>query len=821
MTAGKKILLMLAMLVLALAAEAKYSCFVAPAQILEGDYFDIVITSDSDAPPILVSEIPNIHIVSRSSFTNIINGVVSHELRLRCSTNQTGTVEIPPFSVQINGKIEQTGKLTLHIQSADDALKTSTEAAAAATLPPGTGDQKDAFRPDPSQAVSAIGTLANPRTEYYVGEQIWLNLRLFYQSKYVEISDIEYPDLNLGKAIISNFSMVNRENPNFAPPRQLTMPVDGVEYNVILFTTAFQPAAPGTIQLAATERVRFLLMRDRRRLVKTLVYTMPEITLKPVPAPPGGIFSLNLVGDWKVEATQSKSTVPAGEAMELIVKIQGQGPLDNLVAPELKFADCRVFPPEVDKQSIQNQAQLRYIIVPLKAGKLEQEIKLGTFDPIKSDYVPQFVKLNLDVTPGNPGAVPEVTPQNADDDIIKPYKPSASELKNLVKMRPMGSVSLPLYMNKLYLIILLLAVGPAVWLISEFRRYYRKKQIANPELVRKQSALSRRSKVLRRLRSADNEELLNVINSDVLPFLNDFMGYPPGSGCADVADLTTSKPLAELMHEMAANDYLPQEHRKLDNPADFKRRLLKIIKKLTVILLIFSAVQAFGATWEETCDAMYAQDKVYAESLLNELHVLNRPDPAVLYNMGSNYWQKGDYALALWAFERAHLLAPRDGEIVDSLNVLRRRFFMAQAGNSNTTKELLSSARDWFRPDDYMLFAAILVFAAFMLLTFKRRIGKWQFRAIFGSLWLLTALLITLISWQFATTYNPERAIVISNNARLRAMPSDSESVSSQPVTPGTNVLVVDSRGEYCQVKINGNTGYMKCSDLRKILAEN
>ncbi len=802
----KQLFILIISLICTINIYAKFTVSVAPSAIVEGEFFDIVIIADTTPAPQLTGHIAGVNVIGQAVSVVTRNAKTESQLRIRCSTNQTGKVTIPPFEIIVNDKIEQTLPLKLEVQTLDSVLNV--------TNSNNDNSKTNMNLPNPKKIVSAIGSLGVARSHVYVGELVVLNLVLYYQLNYVRDISVGVPSLNLGQAIVSDFSQLNPRNPSFLPVTEFKTKIGNVEYGGVLLRTSFRPLATGKVQLKATQDAK-LYTKQNGRISMELDYQMPEVNVVEIPAAPDDDAYVNLLGNWAVTTEQSRNQLATGEAMTLSVIIQGQGVLSTLQAPELTFENCRVYPPEVEFSQQSNQVTLRYIVIPLQAGELVSEKSFYTFSPITEEYARHFIKLKLNVTQGKEQLVPEVEESIEAENV---EVATALELNTMAKLNLENSIKLPLYRNKLLWILLFTVSGLVSFCLIELRRYYRHKKSTDPSWVRKNRAHSLRGGLLQQIENAKDDELLGVVNHSVVPFLNDTFDYPPGSDCSKIAELTKDSKLAELLTEASANNYLPESQRQLTNPRLFKSQLLKQLKKLTLWLAVFASTSLCAASWDEAVDAMYESDKTQALFMFDKLYTADNSNPAILYNLGSLFYQVDEPAKALWAFERAHLLAPRDPEIIDALNIVRRKFFQKPVDSASSIVEAVSATKDWLRPDDYMLLASIMIFAIFMILIFRRRVGKLQTLTLCGGLSIAVVLIVVVITWQFNTSYNSQRAIVIARDATLSSLPSSNIEGVKEPIPAGTQFVIKSYQNDYALVESNGNSGYLKIVDLWLVL---
>ncbi|MDD4816973.1 MAG: BatD family protein [Victivallaceae bacterium] len=800
------------------ATAATLRSSVMPPVVRQGEPFNLIFESDTETPPQLLSAVPDVRLIGTSSSVRLTNGAAVSTAVYTGVAGRSGELNIPPLELNVGGNSMKSEplKLTVRPAAVPPPVEEKKSTGAPTVVSPANDNSPGYGEPSPGKLVSAVGVLPGGRTRFYVGEVIPLELRLFFKPEYLYLDRIEYPDMQLGKSLITDFGSINRRNPQFASMTQNEVTVRGVRYVLIDFLTSFKPISVGTIKLKATQNLRMNTMDGRAE--QTLDYSLPEITVEPLPPPPAGFKSLNLLGYWEVKVEQNLTSVPAGQAVSLTVTVVGDGSLDNLKPPELEIPDCRVYPPEIKKFDGYNTAQICYIVVPLKPGKIDFPLDLATFDTATGTYRTVDGGFRLTVGLGETAAPPPI--QAAVEN-----QPSSTETLPLnFKLHRMGEVKLPLWKNHLWISLILLCAGPVVLVVSELARRRRRRRLSDPEWARRSRAAGERGGVLSALKTAPDEKLAGTVNRMLVPFLNDAFNYPPGTTAAEIAGRTGDAELAELLFKVADADYLPADEKKLADPGTFRRRLIKAVRRLTVIAVALLPLTGFSATddsaeWDKACNLFYGDDSAAAMRAFADMRNVSSADPAVLFNFGSAAVRAGEHPAALRAFEQAHLLAPRDSDILNSLNTQRRRFFIPPAGRNGTTVQMLLSLRDSFRPDEYLFGGSLAVFAFFMLLTFRRHVGKWQLLCGLGLFFVVAAGMFGAAWSQNVAAYSPNRAIVIKNNVRLRTLPSDGNGVGGIPVQVGGQVAITDRRGGFYQVKSGDSVGYLRRDEVEKLLA--
>ena len=107
-----------------------------------------------------------------------------------------------------------------------------------------------------------------------------------------------------------------------------------------------------------------------------------------------------------------------------------------------------------------------------------------------------------------------------------------------------------------------------------------------------------------------------------------------------------------------------------------KQKLPEMKNKITILILfIFSVIPGIvrGADVADADSAYNAKEYAKAISIYNELIEENGTSAPVLFNLGSAYYQAGDYGQAMLNYLRARRLDPGNEEINANLRYLQSR----------------------------------------------------------------------------------------------------------------------------------------------------
>jgi len=707
------------------------------------------------------------------------------------------------------------------------------------------------------KAVSADETLfakispVSSKGKFYVGEEIPFEVRV-YRLVGVE-GQLSWPDLSSEQNIVfKDFSAKNPDNPKFDRFRQGREAIGGRTYDVFRFDTAIRALSPGKLSLKGTIKATLATEDARRRspfdddfffgstlsrgrgVERNLSLETDSLEILPLPPPPPEVSFLGLAGDWKVACSLDSSEAHVGDTLSLRVKLQGSGSLETLKAPQFDIQGFRVYPPEIEKSK--NGADIRYVLIPTAAGEAELHISVATFDTDLGQYktVPFYARVKVLPAQAISGGQSQagqvvVGAQSASSDSVRsesqePAKKRANGVLYLKKTVNSG-VALPLWRNAVVPSAIFLGLGFLAFAVMFAMHDRRRALAADPRLARREAASSSRRSVLRALEDAEPQKLPDAVSSKLLPYLCDMLDAAPGAGASELADKLRRKSpeLAECLDKVSSAAWSPDAKAIFD--AAFKSRLLKALGKLSLLLALVAA-PLYGAEPLKTVPAnldaaMTAYDSgdfkgasLFFRSKLNP----STPSPATLYNLGNCLYHLGELPQALLCYERALRLAPRDSDILENLNLTRRKLDLPEVYKLETPADVIPCFRDFLRPDEwFVLFSAGigLALAALGLRLLRRESPVWLGLLAAG---LAVAVLSGVCALtQQGTSYSQDWAMALVRGASVHSLPSESSQTLDMALRPGEFVNVAERRGDWIRIRQGEAEGWLKASDASPV----
>jgi len=812
---------------------------------------DAVVQLDVSPRPVIVGEAAELHIISTVGFadlerkpearglvwndsppmtvkrTSIVNArrVTVFDTTYSFTVNREGTITIPSMTIHVGNIDKRTTPFSFK------TFKRKLVDGSGKTIPL-------------DNLLFATTSMASNRKQIYVGEEVPLEIRL-YSIKGLDVSPSAWPALNIENTVTRDYSAVNPDSPHFFPSAvQRTIKVKGKTFNVTTFKCRIRAISPGTlkgsvslpcvIKIPVDNSARrrtgdpfddffaggLFTARYRNARYKLTAELDPKQVL-PLPQPPEKPTFLGLVGDWKVRYAMTSDKLKVGEAVTLKISIAGDGTLDTLAPPSLKLDGFRVYPPETKKSPSLSgtgldKADIQYAVIPLRPGQTTIKLALATFSPKKGRYVVWRMEKKFDVAKNANMTVSFV------DGVLPP---PASGLPNhsnpdilYLKKEGMGRVRVPLTENKSLWIAFFILLGPICLIASELMAYRKNRLSDDPNLRRKMNARKKRGSVISKIRKSPPERVAEIARNDVTPYLNDLLGFPPGTSPEELARKIDNPEMAECLRASGSSSYMPGAGDEIE-PNELKKKLLKALRKLSAILLLpimalvarSSVSNAGEAEWKAYDNGKPGITERFYEEKLNP----DRPDPAWLYNIGNCEVKKGNLPKALVFYERARRLAPGDSDILENLNYVRRRLMLPEVGTAKTPLDSLINMRDSLRPDSWIMIASIFWTLAWIALALRRGLSTRQWVSALVILVLLMNIAIVAFVTQKATTYNPAIAIVVKNGVEVRPLPSPND--EGFPVRPGEEVKIEEERHDWLRIRLGNAGGWVKPDDVARL----
>ncbi len=707
------------------------------------------------------------------------------------------------------------------------------------------------------EAMFARAAIPGDRKEYYVGEEIPLLINVYILRG--AQAQLSWPTVDFGDrdaAILKDYTGINDQNPHFDRPAESTDEKDGRLYSVYSFNTAFRPISagdmtvktvtPGALVVPDNRPSRTDSMFDdffggsffsRNRQISRTLQTAPiEVKVKALPPVPEGQFFTGLVGSWRSEVSITPPPYKVGEPITLRINFRGTGSPDTLRAQTLNLKGYRVYPPEIEKG--RNSAEVRYIIIPTEQNNTGKDNLVlppySTFNPETGKYEAQTFSRRLEIEKGSHSAAPVAADYTAASAVSgnDAEQPPQRRPEEILYLKPLdgSGVRMPLLRNVLFTAVPPVILSMLFWLICEMV-FLRKQTLMNdPSILRRNAAKKRRNELFAKLGKLNPQEIPGAAG-DIAGYIADLLDLPQGTDLNEAASAVRAKSpeLSDMLEEVGRSAWMPSGKTQFTN--EFRQRLVKALSRLAVVAVVLGvfSVQAMGADVSlaqgpaiaDNAEAMTAYDsgkfeeagKYYASQL-----VKSKPSARVLYNMGNCLYKLGELPRALICYERALRLAPRDSDILENLNLVRRKLGLPEKYLIASPADIPPYLRDSLRPDEWMLllaFGAVLIFVGLGVrrLTEKRL----PFRALLTGGVILIVISSAAVVSQNRTTYHEKYAIVTVRNVPVYSLPSEKSGRIEMKLKAGEELTISERRMNWVRIRSGNAEGWVPASDVTSL----
>ena len=227
------------------------------------------------------------------------------------------------------------------------------------------------------------------------------------------------------------------------------------------------------------------------------------------------------------------------------------------------------------------------------------------------------------------------------------------------------------------------------------------------------------------------------------------------------------------------------------------------------------AQDAFDAANAAYADGRYEEAAAMYQSLLDE-----QPDATLYYNLGNARFKQGELAQAILNYERALRLKPNYKDAQYNLafaqsritdNIVEQDFFLSSW--ARTVRNNLSE-RTWWSTSIGLFICALIALLLFLLVR-----ELWLRKTAFHVAWI--ALLFSLIAGLNAGSLHQRNtlrneAIITQGVVNVKSSP-DRSGTDLFTIHEGTKVTIRETLGEWVNVRVGSNEGWMKSGYLERI----
>ena len=234
-----------------------------------------------------------------------------------------------------------------------------------------------------------------------------------------------------------------------------------------------------------------------------------------------------------------------------------------------------------------------------------------------------------------------------------------------------------------------------------------------------------------------------------------------------------------------------------------------------------AAQTAWETANQHYADGQYEEAIIGYENLLQDPSVRAEARAEVLYNLGNAYFKTGENARAILAYERCLRLNPRHQDAQHNLQFAQARiidniedyqpFFLLQWAQT---------VRGWQGEEAWLLWSValfILCLVGMFIFAFMRQLILRKTAFYTG----VAAFCFSLIAlWCGLSLHHrdliKEEAIIVQGVVNAKSSP-DKSGTDLFVLHEGTKVHIGDRVGEWCEIRVGNNIGWIRQSALEQI----
>ncbi len=328
---------------------------------------------------------------NQSVGTEYNNGVLTHYIGISyiLAPRKEGKFVIEAASVNVGGKRVESNTLTIEVVKAQSQQAQTQNQQ----------EQSSASAKGTNENIFARSTVN--RSKVYQGEQITVIHKVYTRLSLRGFQEVKFPPYN-------GFWVQD------TPPKQIDLNpenVDGVIYSVADLRKSYLfPQRSGTLEIEPVEVSCVVRQRSNKAPQSVFeqifgggyedaVYDLKskpvKVEVMPLPEENKPANFSGAVGNYSFKADIDKEQVKANEAVNITIRISGEGNLKLIEAPKIKFPDdFETFDAKSSDNvtatggGVKGSRTFEYLVIPRKEGDYTlNDISFSYFDPQKKSYI--------------------------------------------------------------------------------------------------------------------------------------------------------------------------------------------------------------------------------------------------------------------------------------------------------------------------------------------------------------------------------------------------------------------------------------------------
>ncbi len=447
------------------------------------------------------------------------------------SPTKTGTLQIPPISVTVDGKPLQTQPILVVVHSG--AANPQQQAAAQQS-----NGGNDKAVDVPAEGLRPMFMTSKVDVDHaYVGQQILLRVQILRRPDIQFTSQPRFAEPDLTGFLVEPLKQ----------QKYLTT-INGAQYEVVelpyaIFPTSDGDFAVGGAQMEIAVRAQvdpfdpnsfFQNFFGRSQVVHLNTRSIPvRVRALPKNKPPA--FS-GAVGRFKLTAKVDAPEPEVGKAVNLVLSVTGVGNIKAIKEPVLpnpknfrRYETISSSKVDDDPRFLHGAKEFKILLIPQASGNLTiPAAQFAYFDPVANDYIVDTTpEIPLTVKPGTltAGGVTEQQPDQPQAAASEGIRVLERDIR-FIKQGPVRPVAPPLYLRGWFIMANL--IPPLFAFAALLVRRQRDHKIERADEYRSRSALRQARRELVRARKAvhatDPAEFYGFIQGSLTGFIADKIG---------------------------------------------------------------------------------------------------------------------------------------------------------------------------------------------------------------------------------------------------------------------------------------------------------
>lgn len=246
---------------------------------------------------------------------------------------------------------------------------------------------------------------------------------------------------------------------------------------------------------------------------------------------------------------------------------------------------------------------------------------------------------------------------------------------------------------------------------------------------------------------------------------------------------------------------------------------IPVYRYIVIPTLLISAL-AFAQSDFDAANAAYADGRYDEAATLYQAMIDEQPNATLYYNLGNAQFKKGELAQAILAYERALRLEPNHKDAQYNLAFAQSRITDNIVEQDFFVSSWVRAVRNSLSESTWLILSICLfVLALVGLLLFLLGRESWLRKTAFHVAWV--ALLFSLIAGLNAASLHKRdtlrnEAIITQGIVNAKSSP-DRSGTDLFTVHEGTKVLIRETIGEWSNISVGSNEGWIRTSCLERI----